>query len=261
MKYLHLFRHPSLWSRLLVAAALACALPACVKPEEVNYVQNLVLDQKASIGKEYKIVIKKDDRLFISVSSKNPTLAQMFNKDSGSVSSPRDDERGYFVNTDGDIVFPVLGRIKAVGKTCTQLANDIESEIIREGYIKDPAVSVRLMNFKFSVLGEVSKPGNYEIKGERLTLLEALSKAGDLNMDGNRDIYVIRESQGERLASKVDLRNSDLFHSPYYYIQQNDVIYVTPSDRKVNTRSEQLQIYPYLISGTSIAMVILAFCI
>ena len=239
MKYLHLFRHPSLWSRLLVAAALACALPACVKPEEVNYVQNLVLDQKASIGKEYKIVIKKDDRLFISVSSKNPTLAQMFNKDSGSVSSPRDDERGYFVNTDGDIVFPVLGRIKAVGKTCTQLANDIESEI----------------------LGEVSKPGNYEIKGERLTLLEALSKAGDLNMDGNRDIYVIRESQGERIASKVDLRNSDLFHSPYYYIQQNDVIYVTPSDRKVNTRSEQLQIYPYLISGTSIAMVILAFCI
>ena len=66
MKYLHLFRHPSLWSRLLVAAALACAPPACVKPEEVNYVQNLVLDQKASIGKEYKIVIKKDDRLFIS---------------------------------------------------------------------------------------------------------------------------------------------------------------------------------------------------
>ena len=117
------------------------------------------------------------------------------------------------------------------------------------------------MNFKYSVLGEVSKPGNYEIKGERLTLLEALSKAGDLNMDGNRDIYVIRESQGERIASKVDLRNSDLFHSPYYYIQQNDVIYVTPSDRKVNTRSEQLQIYPYLISGTSIAMVILAFCI
>ena len=115
MKYLHLFRHPSLRSRLLVAAALACALPACVKPEEVNYVQNLVLDQKASIGKEYKIVIKKDDRLFISVSSKNPTLAQMFNKVSGSVSSPRDDERGYFVNTDGDIVFPVLGRIKAVG--------------------------------------------------------------------------------------------------------------------------------------------------
>ena len=243
MKYLHPFRRPALWSRLLVASALVCALPACVKPEEVNYVQNLVLDQKSSIRKEYKIVIKKDDRLFISVSSKNPTLAQMFNKDSGSVSSPRDDERGYFVNTDGDIVFPVLGRIKAVGKTCTQL------------------VSVRLMNFKFSVLGEVSKPGNYEIKGERLTLLEALSKAGDLNMDGNRDIYIIRESGGERIASKVDLRNSDLFHSPYYYIQQNDVIYVTPSDRKVNTRSEQLQIYPYLISGTSIAMVILAFCI
>ena len=81
------------------------------------------------------------------------------------------------------------------------------------------------------------------------------------DLGGNRDIYIIRESGGERIASKVDLRNSDLFHSPYYYIQQNDVIYVTPSDRKVNTRSEQLQIYPYLISGTSIAMVILAFCI
>ena len=261
MKYLHLFRSPAPWNRLLAAASLLLALSACVHPEEVNYVQNLVLDQASAINKEYKIIIKKDDRLFISVSSKNPALAQMFNKDSGSVSSPRDDERGYFVNTDGDIVFPVLGRIRAVGKTCTQLAGDIEGLIIKEGYIKDPAVSVRLMNFKFSVLGEVSKPGNYEIKGERLTLLEALSKAGDLNMDGNRDIYIIPEDHGQRIASKVDLRNSDLFHSPYYYIQQNDVIYVTPSDRKINTRSEQLQIYPYLISGTSIAMVILAFCI
>lgn len=214
MKYLNIFRHPVLWSRLLAAGLLLGALPACVKPEEVNYVQDLVLNQKAAIGKEYKIFIKKDDRLFISVSSKNPTLAQMFNKDSGSVSSPRDDERGYFVNTDGDIVFPVLGRIKAAGKTCIQLATDIENEILKEGYIKDPAVSVRLMNFKFSVLGEVSKPGSYEIKGERLTLLEALSKAGDLNMDGNRDIYIIREANGERIASKVDLRSSDLFHSP-----------------------------------------------
>ena len=171
MKYLHLFRSPAPWNRLLAAASLLLALSACVHPEEVNYVQNLVLDQASAINKEYKIIIKKDDRLFISVSSKNPALAQMFNKDSGSVSSPRDDERGYFVNTDGDIVFPVLGRIRAVGKTCTQLAGDIEGLIIKEGYIKDPAVSVRLMNFKFSVLGEVSKPGNYEIKGERLTLL------------------------------------------------------------------------------------------
>lgn len=87
MKYLHLFRHPSLWSRLLVAAALACALPACVKPEEVNYVQNLVLDQKASIGKEYKIVIKRTTACSFPSAKKNPTLAQMFNKDSSGVSS------------------------------------------------------------------------------------------------------------------------------------------------------------------------------
>lgn len=251
----------TLWSRLLLAAALLCALPACVHPEEVNYIQNIPLNEQMSIPQSYQIVIKKDDRLFITVSSKNPTLAEMFNKDSSSTSSPRDDERGYFVNTDGDIVFPVLGRIKAAGKTCSQLATDIEQEIIKEGYIKDPAVSLRLMNFKFSVLGEVTKPGSYEIKGERLTLLEALSKAGDLNMDGNRDIYIIRENDGKRIASKIDLRDSNLFQSPYYYIQQNDVIYVTPSDRKINTRSEQLQMYPYLISGTSIALVIIAFCV
>ena len=97
MKYLHLFRSPAPWNRLLAAASLLLALSACVHPEEVNYVQNLVLDQASAINKEYKIIIKKDDRLFISVSSKNPALAQMFNKDSGSVSSPRDDERGYFV--------------------------------------------------------------------------------------------------------------------------------------------------------------------
>lgn len=261
MKPIRPFQFPARWKYFLLAAALSFAFPACVQPQEVNYIQNIPLDQQMNINRDYQIVIKKDDRLFITVSSKNTELVEMFNRDTGVTGSPRDDERGYFVNTNGDIVFPVLGRIKAVGKTCTQLATDIEQEIIKLGYIKDPAVSVRLMNFKFSVLGEVTKPGNYEVRGERLTLLEALSKAGDLNMDGNRDIYIIREDHGERIASKIDLRTSDLFHSPYYYIQQNDVIYVTPSDRKINTRSKQLQIYPYLISGVSLTLAIVLLCV
>jgi polysaccharide export outer membrane protein len=169
--------------------------------------------------------------------------------------------KGYLVDSQGDIVLPVIGRMHASGKTCTRLAEDIASTLRSEDYIQDASVNVQIMNFKFSVLGEVSSPGTYEIEGQRMTILEALSRAGDLNIDGNRDITLIREINGQREIAQIDLRSKELFTSPYYYIKQNDIIYVSPSDRKINTRSDAAQWYGWGLSGVGLTMAIIALCI
>lgn len=146
--------------------------------------------------------------------------------------------KGYLVDAQGCIVCPSSAK-EGCGKTCSQLASDIAATLKNNDYIRDASVNVQIMNFKFSVLGEVNAPGTYTIEGQRVTILEAISRAGDLNIDGNRDVTLIRETNGTRQIASIDLRSKDLFTSPYYYIQQNDIIYVTPSDRKVNTRSRR----------------------
>ena len=113
------------------------------------------------------------------------------------------------------------------------------------------------MNFKFSVLGEVNNPGSYQVDGQRVTIFDAISRAGDLNIDGNRDIVLIREMEHDRKIVKLDLRSKSIFSSPYYYIRQNDIIYVTPSDRKVNMRSSA-QYYAWGLSGLSLIIAVIA---
>lgn len=119
---------------------------------------------------------------------------------------------------------------------------------------------MQITNFKFSILGEVSSPGTYNIDGQRLTILEAISRAGDLSIDGNRDVTLIRETNGHRQIAKIDLRSKDLFQSPYYYIQQNDTIYVTPAERKINTRSDTVQYIGWTASGVGLIIGIIALC-
>lgn len=169
--------------------------------------------------------------------------------------------KGYLVDAQGCIVLPVIGKMKAAGKTCSQLASDIAATLKNNDYIRDASVNVQIMNFKFSVLGEVNAPGTYTIEGQRVTILEAISRAGDLNIDGNRDVTLIRETNGTRQIASIDLRSKDLFTSPYYYIQQNDIIYVTPSDRKVNMRSDAAQWYGWGLSGLGVTLAVIALCL
>ncbi len=153
-----------------------------------------------------------------------------------------------------------ITRPKAAGKTCSRLGDEIAATLRNRDYISDASVNVQITNFKFSVLGEVASPGTYNVDGQRLTILEALSRAGDLNIDGNRDITLIRETNGRRQIATVDLRSKDLFQSPYYYIQQNDTIYVTPAERKINTRSDTVQYIGWTASGLGLIIGIVALC-
>ena len=251
-----MINRPSLFSpgifRLASLAVCSLLLASCVNPKEVLYIQDITGETRQDIVTKYQTTIQKDDQLYISVS----IMAEMGNSISNNTGNSR--PKGYLVDDEGYIVLPVIGKMKAARKTCSQLAHDISAKLRNSDYIKDASVNVQIMNFKFSVLGEVNNPGSYQVDGQRVTIFDAISRAGDLNIDGNRDIVLIREMERDRKIVKLDLRSKSIFSSPYYYIRQNDIIYVTPSDRKINMRSESAQYYAWGLSGLSLLIAVIA---
>jgi len=140
---------------------------------------------------------------------------------------------GYLVSDSGYIDFPILGRFQAAGLTRDSLARSIKAKLVAGLYVEDPVVTVRLQNFRVAVLGEVARPNQLQVQGERLTLLEALALAGDLTIYGQRkNVLVLREDNGRYTMGRVDLTGKSLFASPYYYLQQNDIVYVEPNKKK-----------------------------
>lgn len=135
----------------------------------------------------------------------------------------------YTVDSNGDIEFPVLGKVHIAGLTRQQVSEKIARDLIQGKWVSDPVVTVEFANLRFSVVGEVNSPGTYPIVNDRMTLLEAIAKAGDLTPFGEREIMVIREEGGKRVKYLVNLKDNTMFESPAYYLQQNDVIYVQPN--------------------------------
>ncbi len=205
----------------------------------VNYLQDIAAGESESVNTNEGIIIQPKDMLSIVVSSRNPELATMFNLplvsyQAGSEMSTSNSSTsrllGYVVDNDGNIDFPVIGKIHVAGMSRWALSEEIKSQLIENSYITDPVVTVQFMNFKISVMGEVSSPGTYSIDGDKVTLLQALSLAKDMTIYGRRDnVAVIREQDGERVIYQVDVRSKDMFESPAYYLQQNDIVYVTPN--------------------------------
>ena len=155
----------------------------------------------------------------------------------GTQNTPQQRVLGYLVDKNGEIDFPILGKLQVAGLTRLELTELIKQKLIDEDLIKDPIVTVQFLNFKVSVMGEVSRPGSFTINSDRITLLEALSMAGDLTIYGRRDrVAVIRETDGKRTILFHDLRSSDIFLSPCYYLQQNDIVYVEPNKAKAGQR-------------------------
>jgi polysaccharide export outer membrane protein len=184
------------------------------------------------------IVIQPKDMLSIVVSSKTPELAVPFNlplasyqAGSGSGSGSGSQRLlGYMVDNDGKIDFPTLGKLMISGLTRWQLSDMIKQRLIDDGQLKDPIITIEFMNFSVSVIGEVKSPGNYNITGDRLTLFEAISMAGDLTIHGKRDnVSIIREKNNKQTTYNVDLRSKKVYNSPVYYLQQNDIVYVEPN--------------------------------
>lgn len=222
-------------------------LVACAAPERVIYFQDLQQSLQEDIVQSYEVKIRKDDLLGITVSARNPEMAIPFNLPVTAYtleakSSITAAQLGYLVDVDGNISFPQLGKIHVEGMTRKELASWITSQLEQKNLLMDPVVTVTFQNFKVSVLGEVKNPRVINVKSDRITVLEALAEAGDLNIQAKRDrVAVIREAEGKRTVHYLDLRSSDLLQSPYYYLQQNDVVYVEPNNaRTIQARSTQV---------------------
>lgn len=218
---------------------LCClALASCKTYRNINYIQDVQVNDTENIIENQGIRIQPKDMLSIVVSSKTPELAMAFNlpvvsyQAGSEVVSGGGSQRllGYVVDNDGNIDFPLLGKIQVVGLTRWQLQELIKQQIVNAGLMKELVVTVEFMNFKVSIMGEVNAPGSYTINGDKVTILEALSMAKDLTIFGKRDgVYVIREENGKRTTYRIDLRSVNLFDSPAYYLRQNDVVYVEPN--------------------------------
>lgn len=204
--------------------------------------------------------IKPDDELLIQVSSADPAATEIYNLPTYSpavranVTVPNGRSfQTYRVDSKGDIQFPVLGKLHVAGMTTEQLQAELVKRISAE--VKDPSVTVEFVNFVVSVAGEVNHPGVIKANGNRLTVLEALSQAGDITTFGKRtDVMLVREENGVRKFQHLDLTKGDILNSPYYYLQPNDYIYVSPTDvRQSNAAYDQMNAYKLQVISTVVS--------
>ncbi len=215
-------------------------ISSCATKEDVVYFQNAKDFETIVDTDSFTTKFKVNDILSIYVSTYDLDAVKPFNlfkSNGGTNSEPID----YLVDNDGNIDYPVLGKIKLLGLTVEE-AKELFKEKLSD-YLKNPIVNIRILNYRISVLGEVRSPGRYNISGERITLLEALSLAGDLTIKGKRkNVLVIRDFNGNKTYTRVDITNKELFNSPVYYLTQNDVVYVEPNNSAISGASGDTRI-------------------
>lgn len=241
---------------------IAWAAVSCSAPSHVTYFQDLrpgESEQKIIAATEIKV--RPGDKLSIVVNSRDPQLTQLFNLPyvgqqigqgaitANTISSNSQGISGYTVDEKGQIDFPVLGKLEIAGKNREEIAAFIKGELLAKDLVKDPVVTVEYMNLCISVLGEVANPGRYSIDRDKVTLLDAISMAGDLTIYGKREkVLVLREENGVQRVYGVNLCSAEyLYTSPVYYLRQNDVVYVEPN----NVRARQATVNGNNVRSTS----------
>jgi len=248
-----------------VMIVFAYSLQSCTSTKKVIYFNDLKDTVKGSLGNAQYIFenpIQKNDQLWITVGGSNPldlvTLNSANGTITGSSSSTGESSIGYLVEADGKIQLPYTGRVNAEGLTRLQLQDTLTQ--LFKNYTKNPVVSVRFLNYKFSVMGAVRNQGRFNMQNERTTILEAISMAGDLTDLGKREnVLVVREVNGERNYARLNLLSKDIFKSPYYYLKTNDVVYVEPVRASFITRSGVPQYMAILAVGLSLITTIVYF--
>lgn len=235
--------------RSLVVVLAVVSLAGCNSSKRVTYFQDMTNESIISLVGDGQIRIKPHDRLTVVVTSKDAELAAPFNS-ATSYNSLSTNPVGMAssngvqslqvrtVDEKGMLYMPVIGDVYCVGKTREELSNEIAGKIKAGGYISDAAVNIQFADMKFFVLGEVSRPGQYDIVRDRVTILEALAMAGDMTIYGNRsNVAVVRKVEGseQNKIYQLDLLSTSVMTSPAYYLQQGDVIYVQPNRYKAAT--------------------------
>lgn len=260
---------------------LIIALTSCNAYQKVAYMQEAGAYAELSDSTQVPVpdpVIKIGDLLMITVNTSTPEAALPFNlplvpsgESSRTYSGGNNtylsyglSMQNYLVDAEGYLFFPVIGKIKVAGMTKTALTNYIKESVYPLYITEEPIVLIRFANFKVSVIGEVLRPGSFAIDNEKISLLEALALAGDMTIYGRRNsLLLIREQNGHRESIRIDMRDKNLVNSPYFYLQQNDVIYVEPNDPKARSsaistaESITISIVGTLISLTTLVINVL----
>lgn len=237
----------------MVMMAVAMFFSSCYHTKELAYVSDAERDSAQVILNNYTATIHPGDQLYIYVSSQTPESVIPFNEETNK-GSESIGVNGYNVADDGCIIFPVLGKIPAIGLTRDSLAHVIEHRLLSEGQVTDPVVEVKMMNFRVAVIGEVKAPQELHLTSDRITIFEALAMCGDITMDGKRtNVGVLRETNGVVTLGEIDLTSKELFNSPFYYLQQNDIVYVEPTKKKKRLATRDPNISSYIRFGTTMA--------
>ena len=227
--------------KLITMMCLTLVVASCNAPK-LGYFQDVQSGQVQELQQPKLVTVQPGDKLSIIVSSKDPGLAYLFNlpivgryKTSQSdVNLNASQVASYTVDENGEIDFPVMGKLLLKGMTRSQIATYIKNQLVSRELLKDPIVTVDFLDLFFSVMGEVNQPGRFLMDHDATTLVDALSRAGDLTINGKREnVLVMREENGKELAYRVDLTNlQSLYNSPVYYLKQGDMIYVEPNEKK-----------------------------
>lgn len=226
-------------------------LGSCSTPKNITYFQDVMTGTVIDPAIQKDITVKPDDKLSIIVTTQDPALSQLFNLVSSqnrlgqttttSTHSLRSTSTSdgyvsyYTVDSQGDINFPVVGKIHIAGLNRAEVSQCIEKELVAKNLVKDPVVTVEFINTGLSILGEVTSPGRYEFNKNRMTIIEALAMAGDLTINGERENVLVmrKDADGKQQSYRIDLTDmKNLSTSPVYYVQQEDVIYVQPNDKR-----------------------------
>jgi polysaccharide export outer membrane protein len=238
-------------------------LASCVNLKKAIYFDDVPNSRIKSTVANLEPVFEPNDVLSISITSLNPNASAIFNNQPSpaslsTVSGTISNASGYLIDQDGYIQLPVIGNIKAAGLNKKQLKDYIVKTILDKQLLVDPVVTIRYLNFKVTVLGEVAHPTIVNVPNEKVTLLEALGLAGDITIYGKRDnVLILREEGEEKIIHRVNLNSAELLTSPYYYLKSNDVVYVEPNSARVAGSGRTTQILPIILSGLSFTAIIL----
>lgn len=259
----HLIKNKYNFFSLLVIGLLA----SCVSSKNIPYFQDIQTVNQAQLENAAPFtepVIQTDDILSINVFTLNPQSGAVINQaaatpllgGNSSTSAAQQQTTGFLVDKNGEIELALVGKIKVTGLTTYQAR-----ELVREKvslFYKEPNVQLRFANFKVSVLGEVTAPSTYTLPNEKVSILDALSLAGDLTIYGKREnVLIVRDNNGKKEFARLNLNSSDIFSSPFYYLKQNDVVYVEPNKRKVSA-SNSAQIQTIGVIASVVSVIVLA---
>ena len=250
--------------KILYSLLAAMFIASCSTQKKVPYFQDLRNGGSVEVALSQEITIKPGDKLSIHVNSKDEELVAPFNLRRSQQNIGSQTDLAYTVDKDGNIEFPYLGSIRVEGMTRDDVAKHIRQELLDRKMVQDPTVIVDLSNLQISILGDVGKPGKYSIEKDKYTIIDAISEAGDLAITAKRDnIMVLRQENDEQKTYFVNLNDaSQLFSSPVYYLQQNDIVYVEPNSKasgQSSINSNTMRSTSFWFSAVSLVLTLITF--